>query len=383
MAMKITGIRVHVLRSPLEQPFAFSQGWVKSRGATLVEVTTDEGIVGWGEALCQGLQPPEIAAAAIRDALAPLVMGADPLEPEVLWHRMYHYTRDYGQKGALIGAISALDIALWDIAGKARREPVARLLGGMFRRRVQAYATGFYRIRGQGEAARLAQEAEQHLSRGFTAFKVKLGFGIDDDLAVMRAVREVAGKNEAMIDVNHAYGVADAIRLGKELEDAGWRLRWYEEPVVQEDLEGYAEVRRALSTPIAGGENEYTAFGFRSLFAARALDIAQPDLCIAGGFTACRHIVALAHAHGVQVNPHVWASAVGQAASLQFIASIPVANHSLFPSDILLEFDTSSHPFRELLTDTPLRQRDGWVEIPAKPGLGIEVNREVLEKYSA
>ena len=381
--MKITGIRVHVLRSPLEQPFAFSQGWVKSRGATLVEVTTDEGIVGWGEALCQGLQPPEIAAAAIRDALAPLVMGADPLEPEVLWHRLYHYTRDYGQKGALIGAISALDIALWDIAGKARREPVARLLGGMFRRRVQAYATGFYRIRGQGEAARLAQEAEQHLSRGFTAFKVKLGFGIDDDLAVMRAVREVAGKNEAMIDVNHAYGVADAIRLGKELEDAGWRLRWYEEPVVQEDLEGYAEVRRALSTPIAGGENEYTAFGFRSLFAARALDIAQPDLCIAGGFTACRHIVALAHAHGVQVNPHVWASAVGQAASLQFIASIPVANHSLFPSDILLEFDTSSHPFRELLTDTPLRQRDGWVEIPAKPGLGIEVNREVLEKYSA
>ena len=381
--MKITGIRVHVLRSPLEQPFAFSQGWVKSRGATLVEVTTDEGIVGWGEALCQGLQPPEIAAAAIRDALAPLVMGADPLEPEVLWHRLYHYTRDYGQKGALIGAISALDIAFWDIAGKARREPVARLLGGMFRRRVQAYATGFYRIRGQGEAARLAQEAEQHLSRGFTAFKVKLGFGLGDDFAVMRAMRDVAGKHEAMIDVNHAYGVAEAIRLGRALEDMGWRLRWYEEPVVQEDLEGYAEVRRALSTPIAGGENEYTAFGFRSLFAARAVDIAQPDLCIAGGFTACRHIVALAHAHGVQVNPHVWASAVGQAASLQFIASIPVANHSLFPSDILLEFDTSSHPFRELLTDTPLRQREGWVEIPAKPGLGIEVNREILEKYSA
>ena len=157
--MKITGIRVHVLRSPLEQPFAFSQGWVASRGATLVEVGTDEGITGWGEALCQGLQPPEIAAAAIEHALAPLVMGADPLEPEVLWHRMYHHTRDYGQKGAVIGAISALDIAFWDIAGKARGEPVARLLGGMFRTRVQAYATGFYRVNGQGEAARLAQEA--------------------------------------------------------------------------------------------------------------------------------------------------------------------------------------------------------------------------------
>jgi len=199
---------------------------------------------------------------------------------------------------------------------------------------------------------------------------------------VMRAVKEAAGKHEAMIDTNHAYGVADAIRLGRGLEDMGWRLRWYEEPVVQEDLAGYAEVRRALATPIAGGENEYTAFGFRNLFAARAIDIAQPDLCIAGGFTACRHIVALAHAHGVQVNPHVWASAVGQAASLQFIASIPVANHSLYPSDLLLEFDTSSHPFREHLTNMPLRQRSGWVEIPAKPGLGIEVDRKVLEKYS-
>ena len=380
--MKITDVRVHVLRSALEQPFAFSQGWVSSRGATLVEVATDEGLTGWGEALCQGLQPPEIAAAAIQHALAPLAIGADPLEPEVLWHRLYHHTRDYGQKGAVIGAISAIDIACWVIAAKARGEPVARLLGGMFRQRVRAYATGFYRIRGQGEAARLAQEAERHIGQGFTAYKVKLGFGIDDDLAVMRAVKEAAGKHEAMIDTNHAYGVADAIRLGRGLEDMGWRLRWYEEPVVQEDLAGYAEVRRALATPIAGGENEYTAFGFRNLFAARAIDIAQPDLCIAGGFTACRHIVALAHAHRVQVNPHVWASAVGQAASLQFIASIPVANHSLYPSDLLLEFDTSSHPFREHLTNMPLRQCSGWVEIPAKPGLGIEVDRKLLEKYS-
>jgi D-galactarolactone cycloisomerase len=381
--MKITGMKVHVLRSPLEQPFAFSQGWVRSRGATLVEVATDEGIIGWGEALCQGLQPPEIAASAVRHALAPLVIGADPLEPEVLWHRMYHHTRDYGQKGAVIGAISAVDIACWDITGKARGEPLARLLGGMFRKRVQAYATGFYRIRGQGEAARLAQEAERHVAQGFGAYKVKLGFGIEDDLAVMRAIRDVAAQHEAMIDTNHAYGVAEAIRLGRSLEDMGWRLRWYEEPVAQEDLEGYAEVRRALATPIAGGENEYTAFGFREVFARRAVDVAQPDLCIAGGFTGCRHIVALAHAHGVQVNPHVWASAVGQAASLQFIASIPVANHALFPSDILLEFDTSSHPFRELLTDAPLRQRDGWVDIPTKPGLGIEVDRKILEKYSA
>jgi D-galactarolactone cycloisomerase len=381
--MRITKVRAHVLRSALPQPFAFSQGWVASRGATLVEIETDEGVTGWGEALCQGLQPPEIAASAIEHALKDLVLRADPLQPEVLWHRMYHHTRDYGQKGALVGAISGIDIALWDIAGKVRREPVARLLGGMFRTRVEAYATGFYRIRGKGEAARLAREAEGHAAAGFRALKIKLGFGIDDDLAVMREIKAVAPKQEVMIDVNHAYGVADAIRLGRELEDMGWRLRWYEEPVVQEDLDGYAEVRRALATPIAGGENEYTLFGFRSLFAARAVDIAQPDICIAGGFTGCRHIVALAHAHGVQTNPHVWASAVGQAASLQLIAAIPIANHAILAKDILLEFDTSSHPFRNELTDMPLRQRDGWVDIPQKPGLGIEINRNVIEEYSS
>ena len=381
--MKITQVRAHVLRSALEQPFAFSQGWVSSRGATLVEVQTDEGITGWGEALCQGLQPPEIAAAAIDHVLKDLAVGSDPLQPEVLWHRMYHQTRDYGQKGAVIGAISGIDIALWDIAGKARGEPVAKLLGGVFRTRVEAYATGFYRLKGTGEAARLAQEAESHSAKGFRALKVKLGFGIEDDLAVMKAIKEVSGRQEVMIDVNHAYSVADAIHLGRGLEDMGWRLRWYEEPVVQEDLDGYAEVRRALATPIAGGENEYTLFGFRSLLAARGLDIAQPDLCIAGGFTGCRHIVALAHAHGVQVNPHVWASAVGQAASLQLIAAIPPANNALFAKDVLLEFDTSSHPFREHLTDMPLRQKQGWVEIPQKPGLGIEVDRKTIERYSA
>jgi D-galactarolactone cycloisomerase len=383
--VKITDVRAHVLRSPLEQPFAFSQGWVASRGATLVEVTTDEGLTGWGEALCQGLQPPEIAAAAVVSALRPLLLGAKPLEPEVLWHRMYHQTRDYGLKGAVVGAISGVDIALWDLCGKARGEPVAMLLGGMFRDKVQAYATGFYRIHGQGEATRLAAEARQRHAEGFRAMKFKLGFGVDDDLAVMRAIREATSglAYEAMIDTNHAYGVAEAIRLGRGIEEQGWKLRWYEEPVTQEDLDGYGEVRRALATPIAGGENEFTLFGFRELFGRRAVDIAQPDVCAAGGFTGCRHIATLAHAHGVQVNPHVWGSAVGQAASLQLIAAIPAAHHALFAAQPLLEFDMSSHPFRERLTDRPLRQKDGWVEVPRRPGLGIEVSLDVVRQYSS
>ena len=173
--MKIVEIKVYALQSPLAQPFAFSQGWVRRRSATLVEVITDQGLTGWGEAFAQGLEPPQIAVAAIEHALAPLLVGADPLETEVLWHRMYHATRDYGRKGSVVAAISAIDIALWDIAGKAHGVPIHRLLGGAFRSRVQVYATGFYRISGQGEAARLGEEAIGHYEAGFRAMKVKLG----------------------------------------------------------------------------------------------------------------------------------------------------------------------------------------------------------------
>lgn len=380
--MKIADIRVWALASDLAEPFAFSQGWVRRRGATIVEVVTDAGLSGWGEALCQGLQPPEITAATVRSALRPLLIGADASRPEVLWHRMYNQSRDYGLKGAVIGAISAVDIALWDLLGKSLNRPVHALLGGAFRERVQAYATGFYRRQGRGEARRLADEAQRHYASGFRAMKIKLGFGVDDDLAVMREVRAaLAGAPVTlMIDTNHAYGVADAIRLGRALEDCA--LRWYEEPVAQEDLAGYREVRQAVGCPVAGGENEFTLFGFRDLIGARAVDVVQPDIAAAGGFTACRHIAALAHAHGVAVNPHVWGSAIGQAASLHLIAALPVAHPSLFASEPILEYDQSSHPFRRELVACPLEHADGWVAVPDGPGLGVEVNREVLAKYA-
>lgn len=381
--MKIAGVRAHCLSSALATPFAFSQGWVKSRGACLVEVQTDAGLTGWGEALCQGLQPPQIAAAAIESALAPLLVGADPLQVEPLWQRMYMHTRDYGMKGAVIAALSGVDIALWDIAGKSLGQPVWKLLGGAFRERVQVYATGFYRIAGQGEAARLADEARQRAAEGFRFLKVKLGFGVADDLAVMQAVaRAIEGQGlRMMIDTNHAYGVADAVRLGRAL--APLDLRWYEEPVAAEDLAGYGELRAKLDVPIAGGENEFTVFGFRRLLEARAVDIAQPDVCAAGGFTACRHVAALALAHGVQVNPHVWGSSVGQAASLHLICALPAANPSLFTEAPVFEYDCSSHPFREALIDEPLRQREGWLARPEGPGLGIEIDRQALERFRA
>lgn len=381
--MKIVDLKIHTLKSPLAEPFAFSQGWVRQRSATLVEVITDEGLSGWGEAFAQGLEPPEIAAVVIDKALRPLVVGADPLDMEVLWHRMYQMTRDYGRKGSILAAISAIDIALWDIAGKFHGQPVYKLLGGAFRTQVQPYATGFYRLQGQGEADRLADEALRHLNSGFSLMKVKLGFGVDDDIAVMQRIGQaLQGKAVSlMIDTNHAYGRAEALRLGRALD--GFGLRWYEEPVVPEDIDGYVEMRAKLTMPIAGGENEHSLFGFRHLLAAGALDIAQPDLGSCGGISAGRHIVALAHAHGVQVNPHVWGSAVAQAASLQLIAAIPTTHHSLFAQQPVLEYDQSAHPFRRQLVAQPIEMIDGWVQIPDRPGLGIEINRELLQAYAA
>lgn len=379
--MKITGIRTHILKSPLSQPFAFSQGWVNKRSATLVEVTTDTGPSGWGEAFAQGMEAPEISAAVIEHALAPLVLDADPLDIEVLWHRMYHATRDYGRKGSVMAAISAIDIALWDLAGKHYGVPISKLLGGTFRTEVQPYATGFYRIKGQGEARRLADEAMQHYETGFRSMKIKLGFGVDDDIEVMAAVgRAVEGKGVTlMVDTNHAYGRAEALRLGYVLDE--YDLRWYEEPVVPEDIEGYIELRGKLRSPIAGGENEHTLYGFADLLSRRAVDVAQPDIGSCGGVSAIRHIATLGQAHGIEINPHVWGSAIAQAASLQVMAALPVTNHSLFAREPILEYDRSSHPFRRELIAQPIELSNGLVKIPDGPGLGIEVVEDTLDRY--
>ena len=381
MGIKIIDVKVHVIKSSLEIPFAFSQGWVNVRSATLVEIKTNSGLVGWGEAFCQGLEPPEISAAVIENALKPIILDQSPLNIEVLWHKMYNSTRDYGRKGSVVSGISAVDIALWDIAGKYYDQPVYQLLGGAFRTKIKPYATGFYRIKGKGEASRLAEEALSHFENGFDHMKVKLGFGIDDDLKCMESIgHALKNKNVTlMIDTNHAYGRSEALTLGKNLQS--YKLRWYEEPVVPEDIKGYAELRSKLDIPIAGGENEHTLFGFKSLFENNAIDIAQPDIGSCGGITGAKHIINLAHSFGVEVNPHVWGSAIAQAASIQVIASIPSTHFSIFAREPILEYDQSSHPFRRELLSTPFELVNGMINISEDKGLGIEVNLETIKKY--
>lgn len=378
--MKILDLQTHVLSTPLAQPFAFSMGWVDRRSTLIVELTTDAGITGWGEALCHGLQPPQIAAAIVQSALKPLVLGQDPFDVDVLWERMYNRTRPFGQKGAVPNAISAVDIAIWDCLGRALGKPIHKLLGGAYRSRVQPYATGFYRLQDGHYPADAVDEARRHLDKGFSAMKLKIGFGLDEDIAYVHAVRNAIGPApKLMVDANHAYNVGAARRLLKALEPA--QIHWFEEPISPEDIDGYRELKNLTNIYLAAGENEFTKIGFREWVSRRAVDILQPDICSAGGFTECRKISALAQAWHLPIVPHVWASGIGLAASLQFIATLPPAPLALHPIEPMLEYDQSDHPFRQDLIFGAITMQGGMVPIPDGPGLGVEINRDVLERY--
>lgn len=184
-----------------------------------------------------------------------------------------------------------------------------------------------------------------------------------------------------MVDANHAYDATGAIALGRRIEELD--IAWFEEPVPPEDVTGYKAVKAALTIPIAGGEAEFTRWGFRDLVVGRAVDILQPDVCAAGGISETKKIADMANAFGVRVNPHVRGTAVGLAASLQLIAALPHNPPGLHPIEPLLEFDQSEHPIRMAVAREPIVQVGGWVEIPDGPGLGIEIDRAVLTKFRA
>ncbi len=375
--MKIADVEVLVLRHTLSRPFGFSQWWFTTRTCCLVKITTADGLAGYGE--CYG--PPEPIKALIDALYAPTILrGADPLDNEVLWERMYNRMRDYGQKGVAVAAISGVDIALWDLKGKITGLPVCKLLGGSFRDRVQAYATGLYFTAVADQPAALAEEARAYVDQGFRAVKMKVGLGLPADRANVRAVREAIGPDVTLLaDANHAYDARAAIRLGRALEEHD--VYWFEEPVPPEDLAGYLEVKAALDVAIAGGEAEFTRYGFRELLGCRAVDIVQPDTCNAGGLTECKRILALALAHGVTYTPHVWGSAVGLAANLHLAATLPDNPPSLHPAPLLFEFDRTENLFRDQLALTPIDHQGGVMAVPTGPGLGIEIDQRVVDRH--
>src|SRR5207249_1861323 len=296
----------------------------------------------------------------------------------VIWEDLYSTFRDYGRKGWPVAAISAIDIALWDLKGKALRQPVFRLLGGPFRTQVRAYATGLYRHRIADNATALAREAEAYTAEGFRAMKMKVGFGLDEDVRNVRAVRAAIGDDRLLaIDANHAYDAGQAIRLGRKVE--AYDLAWFEEPVVPEDVDGYCQVKATLRIPISGGETEYARWGFRELCARRAVDILQPDICGCGGFTEAWRIAALASASSMTVYPHVWGTAVGLFASLHLTAALPPNPPAMLAAEPLFELDRTPNPLRDQLALNPPKRAGDVLDVPTGPGLGLEIDRAVLE----
>ena len=376
--MKVTDVIAHQLSVKVEKPFTSSRGWLyTTRGALVVEVCTDEGIVGWGD--CYG--PAAVTKAIVDTLLKPLLLGQDPFDVEVLWETMYNKVKDYDRTGMTLAGISGLDIALWDIIGKACKKPIHKLIGGCFRPSVQAYATGLYFTNMDRVTEEAVEEARGYLGQGFEAVKMKIGLGsMTREIRRVAAVREAVGPQTVlMVDANHCFNVPQAIAVGRELEKLG--VYWMEEPISPEDIEGYVEVSRALDMAVAGGENHSTKFSFRTILERRAMDIVQPDLCAAGGITECKKIAALAQAYGTRCIPHAWGTVVGLAATLHFIAALPDCPPCLVPIPPILEFEQTFNPFRDDLAKERIFQRGGWVDIPTAPGLGIEINREILAQY--
>ena len=373
--MKIIETRAYLLECPLDRPFAYSRGWVDRRGAVLVEIITDNGLTGWGEAFGPGRM--SLGALAL---IRPMLIGADPLQTETLWHKIYGQYREHGQKGPLIDALSAIDIALWDIKGKYFKQPICRLMGGPLRSEVPAYASGLFHQRDGNPETYLAKEAARYVEQGYSAVKLKVGFGIDEDMRAVKTVRQAIGSDiSLMVDANGAYDAVNAIRLARRMEP--YDITWFEEPVPPEDIDGYLQIKTAQSIPVAAGEAEFTRFGFREILTRRALDIIQPDICAAGGFTECKKIVDMAHAFGIRCSPHTWGTAIAIAASLQFLAILPNTSSVLHPIPPMLEWDFTEHSIRDALLTDALRPIDGMISIPEMPGLGIEINRETIRPF--
>ncbi|MCP4380726.1 MAG: mandelate racemase/muconate lactonizing enzyme family protein [Hyphomicrobiales bacterium] len=385
--MKVTEIVSHVLQYDLPEELGYSQQFYARRSAHLVEVRTDEGLTGWGE--CFG--PGNIALAnkaIVETVIQPMVVGRDPVDRDVIWHDVYNRLRDHGQKGMPIQALSGVDIALWDIAGKIAGLPLCKLAGGQFRDRVSVYGYGMMLRREDAAclAARFKDESVAIKDAGFVATKMKVGLGPADDIRLAEAVRRGVGDDfRFMVDANHCYTTSEALEVGRALDELG--AYWFEEPVAPEDHDGYRELRTRLKTRISGGEAEFTRWGWRHLLEGRCLDIAQPEVCALGGVSEYLKVLALAHTHFTPVVNHVWGSAVAVAANLHLLAAMPPLPGGLYPSEPMLEFDTTDNRFRDELLVEPLdiqgqvARTGGFASIPSSPGLGVEPDRDFIARY--
>ena len=386
--MKISSIKSHVLRYELDKELGYSQQYYKHRTTHLVEIETDEGITGWGE--CFG--PGNIALAnkyIVEKVIQPLIIGEDPINKEYIWHKVYNLLRDSGQKGMPIQALSGIDIALWDILAKKAKLPLYQLLGGKTNNKIPVYGYGMMLQKKSVEelCELFKKEANQIKEKNFKAMKMKVGLGPKEDLKLVSAVREAIGNNfKLMVDANHAYNKNDALYVGKGLDEM--EIYWFEEPVAPEDYDGYKELKEKLKTNIAGGEAEFTKYGWNQLIKNNCIDIAQPEVCGLGGITEYLKVSALAQSNFIPIVNHVWGSALSVAVNLHLLTSLPDMPGGLFPTKSMLEFDTTEKNI--FITDLAeekfsildqVKDKDGFASPLENIGIGISPKKEFIKEY--
>ena len=386
--MKISSIKSHVLRYELDKELGYSQQYYKHRTAHLVEIETDEGITGWGE--CFG--PGNIALAnkyIVEKVIQPLIIGEDPINKEYIWHKVYNLLRDSGQKGMPIQALSGIDIALWDILAKKAKLPLYQLLGGKTNNKIPVYGYGMMLQKKSVEelCELFKKEANQIKEKNFKAMKMKVGLGPKEDLKLVSAVREAIGNNfKLMVDANHAYNKNDALYVGKGLDEM--EIYWFEEPVAPEDYDGYKELKEKLKTNIAGGEAEFTKYGWNQLIKNNCIDIAQPEVCGLGGITEYLKVSALAQSNFIPIVNHVWGSALSVAVNLHLLTSLPDMPGGLFPTKSMLEFDTTEKNI--FITDLAeekfsildqVKNKDGFASPLENIGIGINPKKDFIKEY--
>ncbi len=386
--MKITNVRTRVAEWRGEtlpvQPRSFtnpmdllelsgdSMESFKFNSWLIVQVESDAGFVGIGNAgLC-----PRVTKQVIDLYLKPILVGENPFDCEFLWQYMYRRTMAFGRRGVAMVAISAVDIAVWDLIGKVLNQPVFRLLGGKTKPKIPVYASRLY----NQPLDQIAQEAKSYIDQGFRAMKLRFGWGPTDGAAGMvrneelvRTVRETIGDEiDLMADAYMGWTLDYSQRMIPRLER--YHLRWLEEPVTPDDIAGYAALKKMGRIPIAGGEHEFTLYGFRHLLDAKALDYIQFDTNRVGGFTQARKILALAEAHSVPVVPHA-----GQMHNYHVVMASynsPMAEY--FPP---VDVEVGNELFWQIFKGETTPQ-NGYIFLDeSRPGLGIEISEEGLKKF--
>ncbi|MFB7608668.1 mandelate racemase/muconate lactonizing enzyme family protein [Streptomyces gardneri] len=336
--------------------------------ATLLKVHAEDGTIGIGE--CYGLPSPQVTATVVATVLAPLLIGQDALATTAVWERLYQGQAAGGHnRGFYIEALAGIDLALWDLRGKLAGEPVHRLLGGPLRERIDCYASP---VALHADPADSARQALGFVADGFKALKVKIGRGERTDRAHLTAVREAVGEDvEILTDVNCAYDLDQATRVGGVLRDLG--ISWYEEPLQVDDLANLGELRRRTGLTIVNGETHFTRFDLRESLLNRAIDVFMPNVARCGGITEATRLAALASAFHVDIAPHGVGSGVSLCAALQLCAATPNLR--------TYEYNRLPNPIRERILTNPPEFKDGALTVPQSPGLGADVDWDTVDRY--